>query len=317
MAANTHFHEPAATWPPPASLDPENENAVADWAYAASLEDARRRIEIAAHGKFLFKVRRGAARQKAFNNNKIKFSKQFCSVAKNYVDKTGNTDLLTRKRALSIPELPTCKISSRSVTATFIHGSRHDNAYTTESFSAKRKRLQSCIHATIVQHKADRVHFSVVTAPFQPSSHASSTFNMHVNSITGSGNHNDTTGAISLPLSRVTTEGRPPFCATKQTKDNKSPSTCILSSNHSATSAAIFNSQNHNNIFNFPHIVLLPPIFLPSSNSGGLSPLEEPGAFSITTHSTNTLHNQDRGGSRNLSQADHVGPTSLPTLVHT
>jgi len=50
MAANTHIFDPAASWPPPASLDFENENAVADWAYAVSLADARRRTETAVHG---------------------------------------------------------------------------------------------------------------------------------------------------------------------------------------------------------------------------------------------------------------------------
>ena len=149
----------------------------------------------------------------------------------------------------------------------------------TETFSAKRKRLQS---------KPCKVYHVTTNTP--------STLPAFVNSITGSGYHNETTGAISLPLSRDTTEGRPPFCATKQTKDNKSPITADHNKNcNSATSAAFFNSS-----------------ILPSSNSI----FEEPGAFSIFpgatnsfchSYDTNLLLNFDRGGSRYLSQADHVG----------
>ena len=69
LAANTHSFDPAASWPPPATLDFENENAVADWAYAASLADANRRTEIAAHGSFRFRVRRGAAIQSALQSS--------------------------------------------------------------------------------------------------------------------------------------------------------------------------------------------------------------------------------------------------------
>ena len=85
-------------------------------------------------------------------------------------------------------------------------------------------------------------------------------------------------------------------------------------------------TADHNNISNFsstfPNSAIsshslaatVTADFLPSSNSGGATPLEELGAFSITTHSGATnifcqstlLHNQDRGGSRYLGQADHV-----------
>ena len=83
MVANTHNSsssnsnwtnpdtalESASSWPPPASLDRDNENAVVDWAIAASLSDARRRTEIAAHGSFLSRVRRGAAIQRALQSS--------------------------------------------------------------------------------------------------------------------------------------------------------------------------------------------------------------------------------------------------------
>jgi len=69
MAANTHSFDPAASWPPPASLDFENENAVADWAYAASLADASRRTEITAQDSFRVRVRRGAAIQSALQSS--------------------------------------------------------------------------------------------------------------------------------------------------------------------------------------------------------------------------------------------------------
>jgi hypothetical protein len=332
MAANTHSFDPAASWPPPASLDYEDENAVADWAYAASLADARRRTEIPIYGSFLFKVRRGAAIQRASQSSipdKIRFTNQSCSVAKKYYDKACNTERLYRKRAVSITD--TCS----------------------ETFSAKRKRLQCRIFVKIAPHNADRnklisddninnacaafaantTNSNLITAI--PDDHGdvqvnnTSIFpffnNIPTTNLTGNDHNKDDIGAHSLPTSGDTTGGRVFPLTNNKEKRTTSPTHCsggpslassIISINSAATVTAdpsVASSSNH--IFNSAATV--PADFLPSSNLDPFLVTEELGAFSIITNSLpdttshNLLQNRNRGGSSRLGQADSVCPDSV------
>ena len=147
---------------------------------------------------------------------------------------------------------------------------------TTETFSAKRKRLQSHINAE---------------------SNLCKVYDVPVNT--------------SLPPRGLnTSEGYDPLRATKQRKDNKSPNKQKRTTSPTHCSGGPSVAPSSNNIFNYLNAHNNSPIsILPSSNSELSLIPEEPGAFSSFPNghndTTNLLHN--RGGSRYLSQADHVG----------